>query len=94
MKILSEKCIEHTIITGRLSDGSDRETKQLIIYTIRVDDGNKLMDMVFDHSPSEEEISAAITTGSYEDVTDEVYRLQKRVELAESALNELIMGGM
>lgn len=80
MNIISKYSKTNTIITGRLSDGSDRQENTATVWIVKVDNGSSLCLMSFDHDPTDTEIEVKLIAGDYQDITDNEYRLQQQID--------------
>ena len=56
MDIISRSTAIQKIITGRMSDGSDRMINEILNYIVEASDKFQSAKLVFDHDPTESEI--------------------------------------
>jgi hypothetical protein len=69
MNIISKTPSTQTVITGRMSDGSDRQETQVTTYQVTVNDNGKTLQMAFDHDPTDAEVTAKYVAKDFIDVT-------------------------
>lgn len=100
MEIISKSPQTQTVITGRLSDGSDRQEITVNTYFVKIEDSDKFYMLSFSVDPTTEEIQAALDAGqgieitTVEDLSAKLVDTRGRLALAEEALDFLIMGGI
>ena len=71
MVIINKIPSTQTVITGRMSDGSDRLETQVTIYQVQVSDNGKTLQMTFDHDPTDAEVTDKYTALDFVDVTSD-----------------------
>lgn len=79
------------VVSGRLSDGSDRA--ESYVYNVTVKDGFRTFTHTFESEPDEAVITSAYLAGAFTDVTPESEILKNQMELMQAAIDDLILGG-
>ena len=94
MNIISKIQSTQTIITGRLSDGSDRNEIKITIYTVQIKDSTRTLQMIFDHDPLDEDISTRYNNNDFTDVTsdkDLIVNLQQLLNILPPVANPITL---
>jgi hypothetical protein len=90
MNIMSKIPSTQTVITGRFSDGSDRQVQTVTIWTVELIDNGHRYRCTFDHDPTDAEIEAA----PKEDVTSREDLLQKQIDDLNVAMAAVLGGAV
>lgn len=83
MEIINKIPKIETLITGRMSDGSDRKIEQVTNYYIKAYHEGKIYQLVFDHDPKDDEILAEINQTQESVVPEDLYIAQVKYTLEE-----------
>ena len=79
MEIMNKIPKTETLITGRMSDGSDRKIEQVTNYYIKAYHEGKIYQLVFDHDPKDDEILAEIANTPSSVIPEDIYISQLKL---------------
>ena len=95
MEIISIQPETKTSIIGRFSDGSDRKIVETTTYVVEAKESYRRYRLTFDHEPTAQEITDAIATGNYTDITtpqDVADALQAQIDTLTVMVGDIILG--
>lgn len=65
MDILSKTPSTQTLVTGQMSDGSDRQITEVIVWSVATQDDIGTLQLQFDHEPADSEVQVALIGNRY-----------------------------